>query len=351
MSMKKKFGFAAAVALVAASAMASNFRAADQVYVPAAGHVVGGTKTFISDISISNVTSDAVTVSVIFSNAQGTQSVFNNLFTLQPNEHKELTDFVGATPPNGLGLNTGNPLGQLIFNGCKSGGSCDINDTAGCPGGQSSGVCPDFRNLTVESRIYSIDNGGNPATAPTNGQLFSGYPWYSYVTQEQSQNDLNRVFITGIRQNSAYRTNIGLVNASQFSNTQFRVKLFQGATQIGADVVTGNFVPLEAVQQPLQGLFPAASYPIGNGTNLWVQVSQEGISATSDAQANGCPTGCPGFFTYGSVLDNTTNDATTLEPQYFKSITDAQLACLFPAQGQTVTCKSVPQIHRAVTHH
>ena len=112
--MIKKFGYAAAVALVAASAMASNFRAADQVYVPAAGHITGGTKTFVSDIAVSNVTSDSVTVSVIYSNAQGTQTVFNNLFTLLPNEHKEFTDFVGTASPNGLGLT--NALGQLIFN-------------------------------------------------------------------------------------------------------------------------------------------------------------------------------------------------------------------------------------------
>jgi hypothetical protein len=346
MSMIKKFGFAAAVALVAASAMASNFRAADQVYVPAAGHITGGSKTFISDIAVSNVTSDPVTVSVIFSNATGAQQVFNNAFTLQPNEHREFTDFVGTAQPNGLGLT--NALGQLIFNGCKTGGSCDVNDTTGCPGGQTSGVCPDFRNISVESRIYSVDNGANPATAPTNGQLFSGYPWYSFVTQEQQQNDLHRVFLTGIRVNSAYRTNIGLVNASQFSVTQFRVKLFQGATQIGSDKVTDPFAPLQAVQQPLGGLFPGVA--LGTGTNLWIQVTQENTSATSDANANGCPTGCPGFFAYGSVLDNTTNDATTLEPQYFKSITDAQLACLFPAPGQTVTCKSTPQVHRAVHH-
>lgn len=344
--MIKKFGYAAAVALVAASAMASNFRAADQVYVPAAGHIDSAVKTFVSDISVSNVTSDAVTVSVIFSNASGTQTVFNNLFTLQPNEHREFSDFVGTSQPNGLGLS--GALGQLIFNACKSGGSCDINDTTGCPGGQTSGTCPDFRNITVESRIYSVDKGANVQTAPTNGQLFSGYPWYSFVTQEQSQNDLHRVFLTGIRQNSAYHTNIGLVNASQFSVTQFRIKLFQGATQLGSDKVTDPFAPLQAVQQPITGLFPNVN--LGNGQNLWVQVTQENSSPTSDANANGCPTGCPGFFTYGSVLDNTTGDATTLEPQYFKALSDAQLACLFPAQGQTVTCKSTPAFHRSVHH-
>jgi hypothetical protein len=327
--------------------MASNFRAADQVYVPAAGHIDSAVKTFISDIAVSNVTTDAVSVSVIFSDASGTQTIVNNLFTLQPNEHKEFTDFVGSAPPNGLNLT--NKLGQLVFNACKAGGSCDVNDTTGCPGGLSSGVCPDFRNITVESRIYSIDKGANPLTSPTNGQLFSGLPWYSYVTQEQSQNDLHRVFLTGIRQNGAYHTNIGLVNASQFSSTQLRLKLFQGATQLGTDKVSDTLAPLAAAQISLSNLFPTVNF--GTGTNLWLQVTQEGVSATGDATANGCPTGCPGFFTYGSVLDNTTGDATTLEAQYFKSITDAQLACLFPANGQSATCKSTPQFHRAVTHH
>lgn len=348
--MMKKIGFAAAVALVAASAMASNFRAADQVYVPAAGHISGATATFLSDIFVSNLSdTDSVAVSVIFSNGQaGTQTVFNNLFTLAPKERREFVDFVAAAQPNGLGL-TGGVLGQMILNGCKAGGSCDINDTSGCPGGTTSGVCPDFRNISVESRIYAIANGANPATAATTGQLFSGYPWYSFVTQEQSQNDLHRVFITGIRQNAAYRTNIGLVNASQFSATTLRVKLFQGATQIGNDA-TLRLNPLGAVQSTLTGLFSGVA--LGDGKNLWVQVTQETVQSdiTSDAAANGCPTGCPGFFAYGSVLDNTTTDATTLEPQYFKPITDAQLACLFPAPGQTVTCKSTPAAHRAVKH-
>jgi hypothetical protein len=349
MSMMKKLGFAAAVALVTASAMASNFRAADQVYVPAAGHISGSSSTFLSDIFVSNVTSDSVTVSVIFSNGQqGTQTVFNNLFTLAPNERREFVDFVAAAPPNGLGLTSG-VLGQMILNGCKAGGSCDVNDTSGCPGGTTSGVCPDFRNISVESRIYAIANGANPATAPTTGQLFTGYPWYSFVTQEQSQNDLHRVFITGIRQNAAYRTNIGLVNASQFSATTLRVKLFQGASQIGQDA-TLKLNPLGAAQPSLTGLFSGVN--LGDGRNLWIQVTQETSSGdiTSDAAANGCPTGCPGFFAYGSVLDNATTDATTLEPQYFKPITDSQLACLFPAPGQTTTCKSTPAAHRAVKH-
>ena len=63
----KQLGVAAAIALFAGAAMASNFRAADQVYVPAAGHVVGANATFVSDVFISNLSDDSVDVSIILS--------------------------------------------------------------------------------------------------------------------------------------------------------------------------------------------------------------------------------------------------------------------------------------------
>ena len=59
----KKLAVAAAM-LVAGSAFASNFRAADQVYVPVAGHAAGGSGTFISDVFLSNLSTDPVTVTV-----------------------------------------------------------------------------------------------------------------------------------------------------------------------------------------------------------------------------------------------------------------------------------------------
>ena len=51
---KVKLAVAAAM-FVAVGAFASNFRVADQVYVPAAGHIVGGSQLFISDVFISNL--------------------------------------------------------------------------------------------------------------------------------------------------------------------------------------------------------------------------------------------------------------------------------------------------------
>src|SRR4051812_33722074 len=61
----KQWGVAAAMLLVAFGASASNFRVADQVYLPIAGHIQGGSSLFVSDVFISNLSSDAVQVSLI----------------------------------------------------------------------------------------------------------------------------------------------------------------------------------------------------------------------------------------------------------------------------------------------
>ena len=336
MSMKK-FGVAVLAVLCALPVMASNFRAADQVYVPAAGKIA----SFASDIYVSNVNSFPVTVSVIASTGPGgTQTTFTNLFTLAANEKREFVDFVGTAQPNGLGLN--GFLGQLIFNGCKQGTSCgaDTQDP-------NTGISPNFADITVESRIYST---GSIASLPTGttGQLFTGYPWYNFASQDQQNNGLDTVFIVGIRQNSAFRSNIGLVNASQFSTTQMVVKLFRpDGSRCGTDFVT-TLGPLGHTQPSLSSI---TQFTGCTGT-FWATVNQQNSTAVTDGSspASCGTTGCAGFFAYGSVLDNVTNDATTLEPQYQKSLNAAQIACIYPAPDQTITCKSTPKMRRSVRH-
>ena len=335
--VKVKNVVAVAILFIAAGAMASNFRAADQVYVPIAGHAAGSSGTFISDVFISNLSADPVSVSVIFSTgAGGTQTPFNNAITLGPNERKEINDFF----PTVLGLQSG--LGQLVFNGCKQGGNCDVNT---CPNGATTGVCADFRDISVESRIYSIAPGANQATAPTTGQLFSGLPWYNFVSSDAAAVGLDKVFITGLRNNSAYRGNVGLVNASQYSTTTLQVKLFNGpnGTQIGS-TFSQVLQPLGQVQTNLATMFP--QFTGATATNAYITVEQSNTTPTGDAAANGCPNGCPAFFAYGSVLDNQSGDATTLEPQYLKSLTTAAINCIYNSTG----CKGAFNLHRAVKH-
>jgi hypothetical protein len=345
-----KLGVAMAVMLFAAGAFANNFRVSDQVYVPVAGHAAGGGgKTFVTDIFISNLESDSVDVSVTYVDFAGVTTQFKPgvngyAFTLAPFERREIVDFVAASKAQGgLALNPG--IGQLVFNGCKAGQDCTPD--------QTTGENTNFRNISVETRIYSVDNANasNPSVAPSNGQLFAGLPWYSYVSSNSNVTGLDKVFITGLRNTGAagttgtYRTNLGLANASQFSTTTLLLKLFDGktGTQIGSDK-TITLGPLQPFQGGIAALF--SSFVGTIATNAYVTVEQISVSPTTDAAANGCADGCPAFFAYGSLLDNATGDAITLESQYFKPLTNADIQCIY-----NLTCKDATRKPRRAAKH
>ncbi len=333
--------------LVAGSALASNFRAADQVYVPVAGHVAGGSGTFISDVFLSNLSTDPVTVTVVFvplgpSGLTAPAQTFPAI-QLAAGERKEFVDFFVSA----LGLNSG--LGQLIFNGCKQNADCSTATQ------DQFGVSPFFRPISVESRIFSIPPGkalsDNPPP-PTTGQAFAGFPWYSFVSSDSSSVGLDKIFITGFRNTGSagtagtYRGNLGLVNASQFSSTNLAVKLFNGATgaQIGSTFTQG-LGPLGNVQVNLGVAFPA--FTGSTATNAYVTVEQIGSTPTSDAPQTCLPNGCPAFFAYGSVLDNASGDATTLEPQFTKALSDLAIGCIF---NPSSSCKASTSFRRVAKH-
>lgn len=332
----RQLGVAAAIALFSGAAMASNFRGADQIYVPAAGHASSSSATFVSDVFISNLTGDSVDISVIFSSGTGgTQLPFPKVLTLLPNERRELPDFLLNT----LRIQSG--LGQLIFNACLAGATCTPDPF--------TGLNTNYRDISVESRIYSFPLGGSASTSPTVGQLFSGIPWYNYVSESSLAVNLDKVFITGVRNTPQYRTNMGFVNGSQFSTTTITAKLFDGRTNNLLAQNSFTLGPLGWLQTTVGSgsLFPSFTSS-ATSTNAYVTVEQGGTQKTSEADANGCPNGCPAFFTYGSQLDNQTNDPTTLEAQYLKPLTaNAQTCIYFPDQA---ACKLGATTHRAVKH-
>lgn len=338
----KQLGVAAAITLFAGAAMASNFRAADQVYVPAAGHISSSSATFVSDVFISNLSDDSVDVSVILATGTGgTQTPFPRVLTLSPRERRELKDFIKNT----LNVQTGT-LGQLIFNACKASADCTPDPT--------TGLNANYRNISVESRIYSVNTPNADSntlnTAPTTGQLFSGIPWYNFVSEAASGAGLDKVFITGVRNTDQYRTNIGFVNASQFSTTTITATLFSSTgTQLGQSSFTLQPLGSAQGQAGSPTIFP--NFTKGaTATGAYVVFQQSGTTPTSDAAANGCPTGCPAFFGYGSVLDNQSNDPTTLEPQYLQPLTNNAITCIYSPDLPPCAGKSSNGPRRAVKH-
>jgi hypothetical protein len=338
----RKLLVAAALMLTAAGASASNFRGADQVYIPIAGHAAGASGLFISDVYLANLTPDTVTVSAIYqpvntpTDPSNPATIGQNIagtIELAPFQRKEIKDFF----PNGLGVASG--FGLVILNGCKKGADCG-------PATQDEyGYSPNFRAISAESRIYSTPNPP-PNNPPTTGQLFSGIPWYNFVSENQASVGLDKVFITGVTHTGTqgagtFRTNFGFINASQYSSTTLAVTLFKGGTAAANKVAENvvNLTPLENKQVNFPGLFPNA--PLGG--DYFVVVEQRNSTAIPGAPTS-CVKGCPAYLAYGSVLDNQTGDATTLEAQYMVELTGAALDIIYPSSAGKDTYR------RAVRH-
>ena len=181
----KKLLIATALTMCAAGAYASNFRGADQVYIMTAGRIVQAApgNTFISDVQLANLTADTVVISVIYqpintpTNPAVPSSIgqeFKDIITLAPFEPKEYRDFFQSA----LNLQAG--FGLLILNGCKQGADC------GPSGGDDEGNIANYRAISAESRIYSFKTADGPTLKGTTGQLFSGIPWYNFVSLLQA---------------------------------------------------------------------------------------------------------------------------------------------------------------------
>ncbi len=344
----KHLVLAAVVILVAGAAMANNFRAADQVYIPIAGHAGGGSGLFLSDVFIQNVSSDPVTVSYIFipiGDGKAPQ-YYNDRLNLAAGERRELIDFlVKPASEGGLGLAAStNPLGAVVFNACRQGADCTTVD--------SNGFNSNYRDITVFSRIYAVATSApNPQQAQTTGQAFSGIPWYNYASMRASGTpvgDVSKLYITGFRQTGTgagtYRSNFGLMNASQYSTTTLVARLYNGNNP---NTAMGEFRktlgPLGNTQVGFNAAFgslPAAA----TSTNLFIVVEQESATAEAGSPADCGTDGCAGFLAYGSVLDQVTSDATTLEAVFAKALSIDALTAIYgskPGGGG-------PMIRRAV---
>ena len=144
-------------------------------------------------------------------------------------------------------------------------------------------------------------------------------------------------------QANTYRGNIGLMNASQYSTTQLLVKLFdKTGAQIGT-YTSPTLGPLGQQQLPVSQMF--SSFTGANAVGAYVTVEQVSVLPTSDAAAAGCQGGCPSFLTYGSLIDNGSDDPTTLEAQYVAPLSDAAQQCIY-----NLNCKSTFKLHRSVHH-
>jgi hypothetical protein len=311
----------------------ASFNAAELVYVPVVSHAEGANGSrWRSDVTITNLDAALVDVDVaivylpsgFISNEPRVRDRTGMLGGRQSDSFGNVNEALASIPPGGSVVLT-DIVGEYWSEVASSGSSGALVVF----GYEAESLEPDGsrvpRNILVNSRTYTEDtvleedpdNEGEYLEVPTSyGQGLPGVPWYNLadpavVTEEL---DLSFQLLIGGAENDDYRYNIGILNASD-PQTRITVRLqpFQPdgtpfPNAVGGELsATLTLPPLAHVQynQALLNLFGLT----GNLENVTVKVS---IAAWETSSVEPIV----GMTAYGSYVDNTSNDPTTVLPSF-----------------------------------
>lgn len=310
----------------------AQFLAADLLYIPGAAHTDGeGDSQWRTDLFITNVEEDVdVDVAIVYIR---TGLVSNS------EEFVDRSTWVGGTEGDGFG--TVDPLLADI----PPGGTIVVEDPIGTfwPNEQGtsnfgalvifayeSGTLEDdgtrvLENVIVNSRVYTPttfyqpdpDNEGEfQEVRGTYGQTLPGVPWYNLADPSalSDEGDFTFQILSGAATDDEFRYNVGILNASDpLTQITLAIQPFQGN---GEPFLDANENPiLRAVVMPpsshvqynniMVTLFGLEDVP--NDTTI-------DISFVSWSSANSLPV--VGMTTYGTMIDNATNDSTAILPAF-----------------------------------
>ena len=300
-----------AVGVLAASGASAMFRAADLVVVPVAASTTGlSGSNWKSDVEIMNVDTVNIDVEIVLLECCGNNNavwfadiknhlggrssdgfghVNASLADIPPGRAVTITDVIGT----GFGL-SGVKGALLVF-------AYQANTLSSPPGGVP-------KNIIVNSRSY--DSGTNTSgSAYTFGQAVPGIPWYYYLDPTKKSIGLDHLVFTGLREDAAYRTAIGLVNISD-RTTSIDVQLTltgQDGVQIGQQMLAMAPLAHDQEDQAIVNLFGKTVADAIQGATLDLQVPVYISGADSPA---------PALMAYVSRIDNVSNDPILIEQAY-----------------------------------
>ncbi|MCG6964862.1 MAG: hypothetical protein LJE95_16550 [Acidobacteria bacterium] len=310
------------VFFLGAGVASAQFMASDLVYIPAAAHNDGANDShWRTDVFVTNVDTVAVDLAFFFlptgttSNLgyfvdrqygfggrddEGWGHVDSSLADVQPGATVSLDDIIAHEDSNGktwlddYGSLAG--VGAIVVFAYEAG-------TLDADGG------PTPRNVVVMSRTYSASTDG------TYGQLMPGIPWYNMADASavNDQHDLSYVLLPGAREDTAFRYNLGILNASDDQTTiQVKVEVFKADGSAYTDD-TGAALAKVATLGPLAHIqfnsILSANFGLSDVSDVLIKVSFLSWTSTS-------PDPVPMFTAYGTLVDNGTNDATTILPSF-----------------------------------
>ena len=301
---------------LAASGAFAMFRAADLVIVPVGASLPGlYGSNWKTDLEIMNVDAVPIDVEIVILQCCSTDNTawFN-----------DITNHLGGRTEDGFGKI------DAKLKDIPPGRAVDINDVVGTDLGLTStkgallifayeastlmqtnppGGNPKLIIVNSRSYSYGTDSTGKPLTY---GQQVPGLPWHDYIDPGKKARGLDEAVFTGLREDSAFRSAIGLVNVSdELTNIDVELTLNgQDGTQIGQQFIALPPLAHEQFDQAIINLF---------GKALTDQISGATLSVIVDSYTSGSLNPTPGLIAYVSRIDNNTNDPIYIEQSFTKA--------------------------------
>jgi hypothetical protein len=299
------------VILMASVSSFALFRTYDQVFVLAAADTAGGGGTYWqTDAWVTNPgdTSVVLTIELLPRGEAGNPT---------PNDPDSRLHIDWPTPiaakatlfiPNVIAkiketYPTAPSVGALVFYGEKISG--------------------DIANIVVTTRTYTPKDASNPALGYF-GQDIPGTPSYYYIDSAYSELNLDAHWLVGLTENSAFRTNVGIVNGSQNHVLDVKMELYDAAgTKVNEITLTGigalAHVQYDQILKNKFGLQSATDY------SMRVSIAKATVIDASLPYA-------PALYTYGSKVDQMTGDPNYIEATYYvdESFTNSYINCVWP---------------------
>jgi hypothetical protein len=310
----------------------AQFLAADLIYVPAAAHTTGvGASQWTSDFLITNVEEDvAIDVALVFlpsglvSNAQRFLDRSTWLGGRDGDGFGQVDPLLADIPAGGT-IVLRDPIGTYFLSEDGSGTSGGFAIFAYEADTLEDDGTRVLRNAIVNTRVFTPtelyredpeNEGEFLPVEGTYGQTLPGVPWYNLADPSAVSDEANLSYqlLTGAGEDEDMRYNLGILNASDpLTSLVVSIQPFQGSGEPFLDIDGAamiEFISMPPVSQVqynsvLASLFDLAVAP----DDVTIKVSI--VSWTS---ANSIP--IVGMTTYGTYIDNETNDPTAVLPVF-----------------------------------
>ena len=319
------------VFVLGAGQAVAQFLAADLIYLPAVTHTNGeGESRWRSDVFITNVDDVAIDVAIIYLQTGGLDNsgVFDErtswLGGRESDEFGFINTELASIPPNGTVV-LRDPVGEywLTLEGVRQSGALVIfayeADTLEDDGTRV------VKNAIVNSRAYTPfrfyyedpENEGQflPKDG-TYGMTLPGVAWYNLADPSAvgENGDFSFLFLTGAKEDTEFRYNVGLVNASDpLTSITVAIQPFKGNGEpfLNDD---GSFLAKIVTLPPAAHLQYVEIFSEQFGLE---NVSDDTILKISFLQwTSGSSEPVVGLTVYGTMIDNRTQDPTAILPAF-----------------------------------